>query len=495
MFHHQEQPKSQQALPYQTLFYNNTVDHLAPLNEQPRTTFEHRYLLNDDYFGNNPKYSHHSCPGPIFLYAGNEAAITGFWEGNGFMHYLAKKYGGLLVFPEERYYGTSWPTPDCCEFLSTEQVLEDYVELLAHVKQNYGAESCPTIVFGGSYGGTLAAYMRLAYPDVVQGALAASSELGYYDIDGWSERNITYYTFAEVVQAQYSKYDGCFEAIERATQEIDAATNTNILQTFNFCDDSALEPYPSSIFSYGLEGLPQSNYPYPIGHLPAWPVQHVCEILTNNEIPLLERAVMVTSITMNYPLNDLSKCLQTPGEGGPGNVPGDGPGQGSWGYQSCTETLHAFSSTMGRGIRTFNLTAEEDRLMRICRDLYGKIPNTTTLVDRFAGFDIASQTSKTIFSSGALDPWGGAAVTARDGGEDASQRGVHFFRMKNGAHHLDLKGWHKDDPPDVTKVRKQEEVIIMDWIDDWYNHNQHYSNHYYGGANRVQEPKTKERLA
>lgn len=479
-------------LTYKTFFYNNTLDHLAPFSPAARqTTFAHRYLVNDTYFGHPttttlPRLGNQRCPqGPIFLYTGNEGDITEFWNNNGFMHYLAVKYGGLVVFAEERYYGASVPPHMPLKntsrhgLLTTQQVLEDYVELLSHVKSEYHAEHCPTIAFGGSYGGTLAAFLRYKYPFAIQGALASSSELGYYDRRAWQARGITEYTFAEIVARQYrNQSKACLELIWDAAELIDAMGNDDddessrqqVMQTFHFCNDSALLPHPSSTFIYALEGLPQQNYPYPVGHLPAWPVQVVCSILTNNTTSLLQRAARVTALVLGYELHD-GPCLPTLEEG-PGNIPGDGPGAGSWGYQSCTETMHQFSSVARNanhlGLRHFNYTEEADDLIRLCRDLYNVVPNTNSLAARYGGFDIAKTMSNTIFSAGALDPWGGAALMARAGGDKAVQRGVYFIWMQNAAHHLDLRGFHQADPPDVVAARLREESIIVGWIKDWF---------------------------
>ena len=82
--------------------------------------------------------------------------------------------GGLVVFGEHRYFGQSYPVDKDvawkdgnAQWLTVEQTLMDYVQLLKKVKKDYQAEEKATIAFGGSYGGMLAAWMRMKYPAVI----------------------------------------------------------------------------------------------------------------------------------------------------------------------------------------------------------------------------------------------------------------------------------------------------------------------------------------
>ena len=81
------------------------------------------------------------------------------------------------------YYGESLPFGNesfkipKIDYLSSQQALADYAYLVKYLKEKYDAEESPVIAFGGSYGGMLSAWFRMKYPNMVQGALAASAPI------------------------------------------------------------------------------------------------------------------------------------------------------------------------------------------------------------------------------------------------------------------------------------------------------------------------------
>ena len=83
---------------------------------------------------------------------------------------VTRYYGKSLPFGEDSYQAEN------IVYLSTEQVLEDIVELIDHLKSTLpNATDCPVVAFGGSYGGTLTTFLRATYPAAVVGGLASSA--------------------------------------------------------------------------------------------------------------------------------------------------------------------------------------------------------------------------------------------------------------------------------------------------------------------------------
>merc|ERR1711871_1357532 len=115
---------------------------------------------------------------------------------------------------------------------------------------------------------------------------------------------------------------------------------------------------------------------------------------------MIDAAAAVVALGFGY---NGSSCIPEYGVAGPGNTPGDGPGLGSWGWQSCTETLHKFSARTIRDY-TFNFSSSAD----ICSKLYGSsvVPDTKALAREFGGYALADGSSgvrNIIWSQGTLD--------------------------------------------------------------------------------------------
>ena len=143
-------------------------------------TFNMRYFVDAQHW--DPQ------TGPILFYSGNEGKLENFWANSGFItKNLSQELKGLIVFGEHRYFGKSMPfdpsnayNTSNNTYLTVDQVMMDYVELIKSIRYQYGAMDKPCIVFGGSYGGMLSAWLRMKYPQTFQGALSSSGPLLYF---------------------------------------------------------------------------------------------------------------------------------------------------------------------------------------------------------------------------------------------------------------------------------------------------------------------------
>ncbi|KAF2032791.1 serine peptidase-like protein [Setomelanomma holmii] len=162
---------------------------------------EHNISVPIDYFHNETRYKPHSNGsfnlrywfdttyykpgGPVFVLLGGETDGTDrlpFLQ-KGIVYQVAKATGGLGVIMEHRYYGKSFPVDDLTtenmRFLSTEQALADVDYLARNVKfegidADLTAPNTPWVVYGGSYAGAQASFLRVQYPETFWGAISSS---------------------------------------------------------------------------------------------------------------------------------------------------------------------------------------------------------------------------------------------------------------------------------------------------------------------------------
>ena len=116
---------------------------------------------------------------------------------------------------------------------------------------------------------------------------------------------------------------------------------------------------------------------------------------------LVTRLASVTSMYNGWKKGDACIAHATNDQVG-GGVPGDGPSPNdSWGYQSCTETLHTFSTPSGSW-RSF--TFDKASLDAQCQRYYNVTPDTHHLEKWGGGYAIADKnlTTNLIWSNGEL---------------------------------------------------------------------------------------------
>ncbi|KAK1323785.1 hypothetical protein QJS10_CPA02g00036 [Acorus calamus] len=444
---------------YETQYFHQTLDHFS-FTDLPG--FEQRYLV-----GGLQRWA----PGggrPIFFYCGNEGDIEWFAANSGFVWESAPLFGALVVFAEHRYYGKSMPygskegayaNAKSLSYLTTEQALADYATLLTDLKRNLSAEDSPVILFGGSYGGMLAAWMRLKYPHIAVGALASSAPILQF------ENIVPPETFYDIVSNDFRRESvSCFNTIKESWDVLESRGQTvngllSLSRDFNLCrnlnNSEDLADWLSSAYSY----LAMVDYPYPsefLMPLPANPIKEVCKKIDGLDegSSVLDRVFAGVSVYYNY--TGSVDCF---------DLEDDPHGMSGWDWQACTEMVMPMSSSQDNSMfptYDYDYSAYREQ----CIQDYGVKPRPRWVTTEFGGHDVRTTLKKfgsnIIFSNGLLDPWSGGSVL-----QNVSESIIALV-TELGAHHIDLRASTKDDPDWLIEQRETEIQIIKQWIDEYH---------------------------
>nr|GEV67015.1 lysosomal Pro-X carboxypeptidase [Tanacetum cinerariifolium] len=195
-------------------------------------------------------------------------------------------------------------------YLTTKQALVDYVVLVTDLKRNLFVEASLVILFGGSYGGMLVAWMRLKYPHIAIGVIASSAPILQFEDLVPLE---TYYDIISIISDT-----SCFDTIKNSWDVITSMGQKangldNLADTFHLC--RKLKSIDE--FSYWLESmytyLAMANYPYPSDFfmpLPAYPIKEVCKAIDDapDETSILDRILKGATVYYNY--TGKSECFE-----------------------------------------------------------------------------------------------------------------------------------------------------------------------------------------
>lgn len=244
-------------------------------------------------------------PGPILFYTGNESPVGEYVNNTGLMWNLGEKLGALLIFVEHRFEPLSHPklcglgTERCFAYCTTAQALADYATLINEFRRQHKVRA-PVIAFGGSYGGMLAGWLRMKYPGVVDGAIAASAPI--WQMASTTERDtmdMPAVAISRGVSAVGGASDQCFKNLRVAWPLLEHIGQSQLglrllSERLNTCKPlmSSTQLPQWAQFPYFM--MAEGNYPFRSTYitfaltssgeypLPAWPLRVACKNLEHD---------------------------------------------------------------------------------------------------------------------------------------------------------------------------------------------------------------------
>ncbi|GBP76885.1 Lysosomal Pro-X carboxypeptidase [Eumeta japonica] len=307
----------------------------------------------------------------------------------------------------------------------------------------------------------LAAYFRIKYPHLVQGAIAASAPI--HQFTGMVPCDV----FDRIVTSGFRVANtNCASNIRKSWTVIrNFAKNTNntdwLKTEWKLCDPvknqtdvDQLVDFLRSIY----ETLAMVNYPYDCDFLvplPGNPVRYVCQFLEDGNLTdknLLKALGQVINTYTNY--TGKTHCVNYKAGSDYGNLDASG-----WDFQACTEMVMPMCSDGVNDMFEPNpwnyTTFAED-----CKKKYGISPKPEMARIEYGG-DNLKAASNIVFSNGLLDPWTGGGILSNIN-ED-----LKAIIIIDSAHHLDLMASNPKDPRSVVVARDIHKANIRKWILDF----------------------------
>jgi len=434
-------------------YFDQRNDHF---HKNDLSTFKQRYIVNQTYWRGNGY--------PIFVMLGGEGPM-GETElaGHFIINEKAAEYGALMVSIEHRFYGLSTPgdgtlSTENLHLLSADQALADYAVVIDFIKKTYKAADSKVVTFGGSYSGSLSAWMRQKYPNLVDIGYASSAPV---------QAQLDFPEYFKVVVE--SAGPTCTSRIAEAFKTINNLIKSNpskLLSDFNACSkmESDLDEVTFlESLSDSVAGVVQySGDNNGLGRM--WNVTRMCDLIGTTG-DAYESYVAFTRTFMasqgeectesNY--QDMITSLKNTDPTSP-----DAAGR-SWTYQTCVE--YGYYQTVESSDVPFSDRITLDYFLTMCKDLYG-IDKTSPekSVDYtnayYGGRDVKSD--KIVFLNGSVDPWHALGLIS----DTPKPEDMPVYYIKGTAHCADLYGTSVNDLASLTYAREQAWKYVGKWLNE-----------------------------
>ncbi|RUP51801.1 serine carboxypeptidase S28-domain-containing protein [Jimgerdemannia flammicorona] len=484
-----------QSVEFGPFYFDQKLDHFH-INT---TTFRQRYWVNSN---------HYKANGPVIFYNAGETDATerGGYVLNSTMHDLAQSLQGIVVVIEHRYYGESTPfsnyTTENLRFLNTDQALEDMANFIRTVKVTFPpsyskshhtpnpivsfprtnncisrqfpnlsftlppASHTPWIVYGGSYSGNLAAWMRKKYPDIVFAAVPSSAPV---------EARVDFWQYFEPIRRYGPKK--CIDAIVSTVDQVD-----QIL--FGKDKNAKANLYAK----FGLTGLKYDDdfaslISYPLGN---WenivpgdnPFIDFCTIFNNSTTPAeyfdtYAEYLKALIVEADCPPGGIDACFTTHNPESSMYTDVTSPYR-AWTYQTCTEYGYWEDAAPKGHTSLLSRKFDINWFQRQCHLTFGEqsitsLANVEDFNRRYGGWNV--KLTRTIWVDGEWDPWRELSVQSPNAPKRRSTTTAPLVLIPQAVHH-----WDFDTGPSVPGTVKQAQVEILGALQSWLKHYYHAHN-------------------
>jgi serine protease 16 len=428
----------------QALWFDQTLDH----DNQYSPKFKQKYYVNTRYY---------KPGGPAYVYVSGEWSLSEGAVLGGNVLQSAKENNGIVFALEHRYYGDSQPyeewTTENLRHLSSLNGVKDagnFIKNVINPITNMTFKDTKWIVAGGSYPGSLAAWIRQEYPnDVFIGWSSSGPVLAKED----------FFEYDQVVASALGQQ--CASDINSIRQYMDDLFNNpqefNDLKSEFSCSDVEDNIAFLAVYADTFAGVVQYNSP---GSSPS--IDSICSGLAAQD-NLRGKLNHIIQQFKLYLKNNGQTCKESASLDAIKNVKvNNKDASRQWIYQCCQEYGYwQTAPKYGISTRSRRLTVDWSNDLYCSADIWGKKlgpPNNNFINTRFKNLN--NFTPRTIWVNGDADPWSALSVT----NVKNSTLDRPIYLIKKGSHAQDLRSDSSNDSPSLAETKKAIRADISRWL-------------------------------
>ena len=433
-------------------WFNQRNDHFS---KGDITTWKQKYSVNATLWG--------GAGHPIFVLLGGEGPMGSRTLSGGYViNEYAARARAMLVGIEHRFYGDSIPgdgtlsTANLKQYLSADQALADYAAVISHVKAQYNTPSSKVVTFGGSYSGSLSAWMRQKYPHIVHAALASSAPV---------LAQLDFPEYFEVLKAAVG--DECAGRIHAATGRVEALLATaegkaQLERDFRTCTDIG-GPEDEVTFleslADGTAGVVQySDDANAMGR--GYNIARMCSVICAGSDPY----AAFVNFTLDYMAFTGEECTAASHADEVKelrNTDPTAPGAAgrSWYFQTCAE--YGYYQTIEADDMPFSKRIDLKHFLQLCSEAYDIDAAAPAVSVNYTNVYYGGRnphSSRIVFTNGSVDPWHAL------GNIEDFDEAMPVFYVKGTAHCADLYKSTPEDIPGLTAARTKTWEKLSQWL-------------------------------